>query len=176
MEGEKNTPIGRWSVRGQAIRDQGSADHTRVAATCGIRVGAWGAKSGSEPPHSKACSGVATSEADSSAWIVWSWRTASEGRPSSSLRDELQERGFYGWRGHIYRWWEPAYRGIGWKTLGEGGGITPGRGGGLDEGVSLVSDLSVSSGYTKRVQAGGEVPTHRGTSARIDACTVKNER
>jgi hypothetical protein len=37
----------------------------------------------------------------------------------------------------------------------------------------LVSDLSDSSGYTKSVRAGGELPTHRGTSARIDACTVK---
>ncbi len=62
---------------------------------------------------------------------------------------------------------------MGQKTYGQGRGITPGGGGWLDEGVSLVSDLSDSSGYTNRVQAGGEVPTHRGTSARIDACTVK---
>jgi hypothetical protein len=95
--------------------------------------------------------------------------------PSHPQRDELQERGFFG-GATFNRWREPAYRRIGQKTLGEGGGITPGRGGVLDEGVSLLSDLSVSSGYTKRVQAGGEVPTHRGTSARIDACTVKNER
>jgi hypothetical protein len=30
---------------------------------------------------------------------------------------------------------------------------------GLHGGVSLVSDLSDSSGYTRKVQAGGEVPT-----------------
>ena len=40
---------------------------------------------------------------------------------------------------------------IGQKTYSQGRGITAGRGGWLDEGVRLVSDLSVSSGYTKRV-------------------------
>jgi hypothetical protein len=62
---------------------------------------------------------------------------------------------------------------IGQKTYGQGRGITAGGGGWLDEGVRLVSDLSDSSGYTKRVRAGAEVPTHRGTSARIEARTVK---
>lgn len=42
-----------------------------------------------------------------------------------------------------------------------GAGASQGQGWGLDGGVSLGSDLSDSSGYTKRVQADDEVPTPR---------------
>ena len=66
---------------------------------------------------------------------------------------------------------------MGQKTYSQGRGITAGGGGWLDEGVSLVSDLSDSSGYTKRVQAGGEVPTQRGKNIGPDRCVYcQNER
>jgi hypothetical protein len=65
-------------------------------------------------------------------------------------------------------------RDVGRKPKGRAGASQRAGAGWLDGGVSLVSDLSDSSGYTKRVQAGGEVPhPNRGTPARIRTCTVK---